>query len=38
MKVQIHGDAAVVIGVWTGKGTDGSGRAFAGKERRASVA
>ncbi len=33
MKVQVHGDAAVVIGVWTGKGTDGSGKAVDGKER-----
>ena len=33
MKVQAHGDSAVVTGVWTGKGTDGTGRAFDGKER-----
>jgi len=33
MKVQVHGDSAVVTGVWTGKGTDGTGRAFDGKER-----
>ena len=33
MKVQVHGDSAVVIGVWTGKGTDWSGKAFDGKER-----
>jgi ketosteroid isomerase-like protein len=33
MKVQVHGDAAVVTGVWTGKGTSGSGKAFDGKER-----
>jgi ketosteroid isomerase-like protein len=33
MKVQVHGDAAVVTGVWTGKGTDGSGKPFDGKER-----
>jgi ketosteroid isomerase-like protein len=33
MKVQVHGDSAVVTGVWTGKGTDGMGKAFDGKER-----
>ena len=33
MKVQVHGGAAVVTGVWTGKGTDGTGKAFDGKER-----
>jgi ketosteroid isomerase-like protein len=33
MKVQVHGDSAVVIGVWTAKGTDGTGKAFEGKER-----
>ena len=33
MKVQVHGDSAVVTGVWTAKGTDGTGKAFAGKER-----
>ena len=33
MKVQVHGDSAVVTGVWTGKGTDGTGKAVAGKER-----
>jgi ketosteroid isomerase-like protein len=33
MKVQVHGNAAVVTGVWTGKGTDGFGKAFDGKER-----
>ncbi len=33
MKVQVHGDSAVVTGVWTAKGTDGTGRAFDGKER-----
>jgi ketosteroid isomerase-like protein len=33
MKVQVHGDAAVVTGVWTGKGTDGTGKPFDGKER-----
>lgn len=33
MKVQVHGDSAVVTGVWTGKGTDGTGKSFDGKER-----
>jgi len=33
MKVQVHGGSAVVIGVWTGKGTDGAGKTFDGKER-----
>ena len=33
MKVQVYGDSAVVTGVWTGKGTDGSGKPFDGKER-----
>jgi ketosteroid isomerase-like protein len=33
MKVQVHGDSAVVTGVWTGKGTDGTGKAVDGKER-----
>jgi len=33
MKVQVHGNSAVVIGIWTGKGTDGTGKAFDGKER-----
>ena len=33
MKVQVHGDSAVVTGVWTGKGTDGTGKNFDGKER-----
>ena len=33
MKVQVHGDSAVVTGVWTGKGTDGTGKAFDGRER-----
>lgn len=33
MKVQVHGDSAIVTGVWTGKGTDGTGKAFDGKER-----
>ena len=33
MKVQVHRDSAVVIGVWTGKGTDGTGKPFDGRER-----
>jgi ketosteroid isomerase-like protein len=33
MKVLVHGDSAVVIGVWTGKGTDASGKAVDTKER-----
>jgi len=33
VQVTAHGDSAVVTGVWTGKGTDSKGKAFAGKER-----
>ena len=33
MKAQVHGDSAVVIGVWTGKGTDATGKAVDTKER-----
>ncbi|MGH9175781.1 MAG: YybH family protein [Vicinamibacterales bacterium] len=33
MKVQLHGDSAVVTGIWTGKGTDGTGKAFDQRER-----
>ncbi len=33
LKVQVHGDSAVVTGVWTAKGADGTGKAFEGKER-----
>ncbi len=33
MKVQVHGNAAVVTGMWTGKGTDGMGKAVDAKER-----
>jgi ketosteroid isomerase-like protein len=33
MKVLDHGDAAVVTGVWTGKGTDGGGKPIDGRER-----
>jgi ketosteroid isomerase-like protein len=33
MKVMVHGDAAVVTGSWTGKGTDAEGKAIDAKER-----
>lgn len=33
LKVMVHGDAAVVTGSWTGKGTDGGGKAIDAKER-----
>ena len=33
MKVTVHGDAAVVTGSWTGKGTDADGKAIDAKER-----
>ncbi|MEP6593874.1 MAG: nuclear transport factor 2 family protein [Acidobacteriota bacterium] len=33
LKVIVHGDAAVVTGSWTGKGTDGAGKAIDAKER-----
>ena len=33
MKVVVHGDSAVVTGSWTGKGTDGAGKAVDTKER-----
>ena len=33
MKVQVHGDSAVVTGIWTGKGTDATGKAVDGRER-----
>ncbi len=33
MKVTMHGDTAVVTGAWTGKGTDGAGKAVDDKER-----
>jgi ketosteroid isomerase-like protein len=33
MKVQVFGDTAVVTGIWTGKGTDGSGKPYDGTER-----
>ena len=33
MKVTVHGDSAIVTGSWTGKGTDGAGKAVDAKER-----
>ena len=33
MKVHVRGNTAIVVGVWTGKGTDGRGKAVDGKER-----
>jgi ketosteroid isomerase-like protein len=33
LKVTVHGDAAIVTGSWTGKGTDGGGKAIDAKER-----
>jgi len=33
MKVMVHGDAAIVTGSWTGKGTDADGKAIDAKER-----
>ena len=33
MKVTVHGDTAIVTGTWTGKGTDGTGKAVDTKER-----
>src|SRR6266480_2766018 len=33
MKVMVHGDAAVVTGSWTGKGTDAEGKPIDAKER-----
>jgi ketosteroid isomerase-like protein len=33
MKVVVHGDSAIVTGTWTGKGTDGAGKAVDAKER-----
>jgi ketosteroid isomerase-like protein len=33
MKVTVHGDTAIVTGSWTGKGTDGTGKAVDAKER-----
>jgi ketosteroid isomerase-like protein len=33
LKVTVHGDTAVVVGLWTGKGVDGSGKTIDTKER-----
>ena len=33
MKVTMHGDVGIVTGTWTGKGTDGTGKAVDAKER-----
>ena len=33
VKVSVHGDSAIVTGSWTGKGTDGNGKAVDAKER-----
>jgi ketosteroid isomerase-like protein len=33
LKVIVHGDSAIVTGSWTGKGTDGGGKAIDAKER-----
>ncbi len=33
MKVVVHGDTGIVTGTWTGKGTDGAGKAVDTKER-----
>jgi ketosteroid isomerase-like protein len=33
MKVTMHGDAGIVTGTWTGKGTDDKGKAVDAKER-----
>jgi ketosteroid isomerase-like protein len=33
VKVAVHGDSAIVTGSWTGKGTDGAGKAVDAKER-----
>jgi ketosteroid isomerase-like protein len=33
MKVTVHGDTGIVTGTWTGKGTDGAGKAIDTKER-----
>ena len=33
LKVQLHGDSAVVTGIWTGKGIDPTGKAFDSRER-----
>ncbi len=33
LKVMVHGDTGIVTGTWTGKGTDGDGKAVDAKER-----
>lgn len=33
LKVNVHGDSAIVTGSWTGNGTDGTGKAVNAKER-----
>ena len=33
MKVTVHDNSAIVTGTWTGKGTDGTGKAVDSKER-----
>lgn len=33
LKVQLHGDSAVVTGIWAGKGVDPAGKAFDSRER-----
>ncbi len=33
LKVAVHGDTGIVTGTWTGKGTDGDGKAVDTKER-----
>jgi ketosteroid isomerase-like protein len=33
LKVTMHGDTGIVTGTWTGKGTDGAGKAVDAKER-----
>jgi ketosteroid isomerase-like protein len=33
LKVQLHGDSAVVTGIWTGKGVDPTGKPFDSRER-----
>ncbi len=33
LKVVVHGDSAIVTGIWSGNGTDGAGKAVNGKER-----
>jgi ketosteroid isomerase-like protein len=33
LKVTVHGDSAIVTGIWTGNGTDGTGKTVNAKER-----